>query len=116
MSSTDTEHASALGTTRSTNTKGMPCRRNDSMFRPVVSAGVTSTPRTRCSANSPRYSDSSAGLSALLQSITPSPVSRAARSAPEATSTKKGLAMSRTSSAMMRLCPARSWRADSLRT
>ncbi len=94
----------------------MPCRRNASMLRPVASAGVSSTPRTRCSAKSDRYSASSPGFWALLQTITPSPACRAARSAPRATSTKKGLPMSRTSSPMMRLRPARSWRADSLRT
>ena len=85
-------------------------------FVDVASAGVNSTPRTRCSAKSERYSDSSPALCALLQTITPSPASRAVRSAPRATSTKKGLPMSRTSRPMIRLRPARSWRADSLRT
>lgn len=94
----------------------MPWLRRPSRLRPVGSAGVTRTPRTRCSANSERYSSSSLTLCALLQTMTPRPAARAVRSAPLATATKNGLPMSSTSSAMMRLAPALSWRADSLRT
>ena len=54
MSSTDTEQASGCGTSWSTKTYGMPCRRKFSRLRPVASAGVTRTPRTRCSVKSPR--------------------------------------------------------------
>ncbi len=79
--------------------------------RDVAAGGVgrgEQHPRTRCSAKSDRYSASSAASCALLQTITPSPARRAARSAPRATSTKNGLPMSRTSSPMIRLRPARS--------
>ena len=44
------------------------------------------------------------------------PLSRLASSAPRATSVKNGLLASRNTYAMTRLLPARSWRADSLRT
>ena len=57
-----------------------------------------------------------AGVVALLQRITASPCSLATSSTARARSVKNGLAMSSTTSPMVRLEPARSWRADSLRT
>ena len=53
--------------------------------------------------------------SSLLHRMTASPDSLASSSTPRATSVKNGLATSSTTSPIVRLRPARSWRADSLR-
>ena len=54
--------------------------------------------------------------SSLLHKMTASPALLASSSTPRATSVKNGLATSSTTSPIVRLCPARNWRADSFLT
>ena len=101
---------------RSTRTTAIP-RRRSSAIRSVISRiGATRIPRTRCSSNSARCATSRSAVCALLPTCTAYPAAWKWSSAPSTTSVKNGLAMSITTMPTDRLRPARSWRADSLRT
>ena len=103
-------------TSRSTRITGTPLSRRRTMWERSSVAGVTRMPLTRCSRKRSRYDPSRCALSSLLPRSTVMPASAARSSAPRATSAKKGLPTSRTTMPMLRLRPARSCRAASLRT
>src|SRR5690349_682066 len=73
-------------------------------------------PSTCCCTSRSRWRASRPGSPPLLHTTTWASCCSASSSAPSTMSVKKGLATSSTTTAMVRLSPARSWRAGSLRT
>ena len=94
----------------------MPRSRRASRPSSEPADGVTMTPCTPCSSNSRRYRASRSGSSSdeLSMSVYSSAASRS--STPRATSVKNGLAMSSTIAPTVWMVPARSCRAEALRT
>ncbi len=114
--STATEQMSGSELGWSSSTTDTPRRCNRRIGSRDGSLGVISTPCTRCSASSSRCRISRCADSSLLHRMTAWPAWLATSSTPRATSVKNGLATSNTTRPMARAVPARSWRADSLRT
>ena len=115
-SSTATEEMSSTGDVVSSRTTSMPRSRRASRASSEPADGVTMTPCTPCSSNSRRYRASRSGSSSdeLSMSVYSSAASRS--STPRATSVKNGLAMSSTMAPTVWMVPARSCRAEALRT
>ena len=115
-SSTATDETSSTGEVVSSRTTSIPRSRRASRLSSEPADGVTMTPCTPCSSNSRRYRASRSGSSSEDDSMSVYSSAANRSSTPRATSVKNGFAMSSTMAPTVWMVPARSCRAEALRT